>query len=98
MTASERQDWESVRAKGHSRFILRSFLRWGVPMCALQFLGTFVYAVIRREPFTLFPIFPWPVVNVVFLVLFWIFGFGYLMGEGLWQKHERDYRQHDEVA
>ena len=67
-------------------------------MLAVQFLGSFIYAVIRGEPFTLFPVFPWPAVNATFYVLFWICGFGYLMGEGIWQKHERDYQKHDDVA
>jgi hypothetical protein len=67
-------------------------------MCAAQFLGAFLYAVIRGESFTLVPIFPWPVANVLFLVMFWIFGFGYLMGEGLWRKHERDYQKNEDAV
>jgi len=67
-------------------------------MCAVQFLGSFIFAVIRGEPFSLAPISPWPVLNATFLVLFWICGFGYLAGELTWQKRERDYQKHDNVA
>ena len=98
MNAAQRQEWEQVRTRGHTRFILRSFLRWGVPMLAVQFLASFLYALIRSEPFSLFPIFPWPVVNATFYVLFWICGFGYLMGEGIWQKHERDYQKRSDMV
>jgi hypothetical protein len=98
MNTAQRQEWEQVRSKGHRRFILVSFLRWGVPMCAAQFLGALLYGTIKGEPFTLFSIFPWPTINATFQALFWICGFGYLMGEGLWQKHERDYRGSDDVA
>ena len=98
MTSIERQKWESVRAKGHTRFILHSFLQWGVWMCVVQLVGTFLFDVVTHKSFALYPIFPWPVVNFVFFAVFWIFGFGYVMGEMIWQKQERDYQKDDHVV
>ena len=67
-------------------------------MCAAQFLGSFLYDTIMQKPYTPFPIFPSPVWNFIFLLVLWIFGFGYGMGEMLWQKQERDYQKDDHVA
>jgi hypothetical protein len=93
MTASKRQKWERVRAKGHSCFIWRSFLLWGIPMCAVQIFGSFLYDMLTHKPYAPFQIFPSPVWSFVFDLLFWIFGFGYLTGEVIWQKQERDYQK-----
>jgi len=62
-------------------------------MCAAQILGQFIYDTLMDKPYAPFQIFPSPVWSFIFDLAFWIFGFGYLMGEGLWQKHERDFRR-----
>ena len=66
INASERQKWEQVRTRGHARFILRNFLRWGVPMCAVQFVGPFIYDTIMHRPYAPFAFFPSPVWNAIF--------------------------------
>jgi len=98
MTTIERQKWERVRARGHARYILRSFLFWGVPMWAAQVFGIFLYDAIMHKPYVA-PFQIWsPVLDFVFDVALWIFGFGYVMGESIWQKHERDFHKDDHVA
>lgn len=67
-------------------------------MCVVQLIGTFLFDAVRHEPFSLYPIFPWPVVNFVFFVVFWVFGFGYMMGEAIWRHKEKDYHKDDHVA
>jgi hypothetical protein len=99
MTTTQRQKWERIRAKGHARYIVRSFLSWGLPMWAVQILGPFLYDAIRHKPYEMpFQIFPSPVWSFVFDLLFWIFGFGWMMGEAMWQQHEKDYQKDDHVA
>jgi hypothetical protein len=92
MTEPEREKWERVRAKGHARFILRSFWLWGVPMCAIQFFGPYFYDALTHNPYqSPYQIFPSPVWSIIFDFAFWIFGFGFLIGEVTWQKREKDY-------
>jgi hypothetical protein len=67
-------------------------------MCAAQFLGQYLYATLRHQPYAPFQIFPSPVLSFIFDLAFWIFGFGYLMGESIWQKHEREFRKGDDHA
>jgi hypothetical protein len=98
MTAIERQKWERVRARGRARYIIRSFLSWGVPMWVAQTFGPLLYDAIMHKPHTP-PFLIWsPALDFVFDMVLWIFGFGYLMGESMWRKHERDYDKDDHVA
>ena len=98
MTTTPRQKWERVRAKGHAHYILRSFLFWGLPMWAVQTFGTFIYdAVLHKSYVTPFQIWS-PAVDFIFDLAVWVFGFGYLMGESLWRKQERDYHRDDHVG
>jgi hypothetical protein len=98
MTTIERQKWERVRIRGHARYILRSFLFWGAPMWAAQVFGIRLYDAIMHKPYTA-PLQIWsPALDFVFDSVLWIFGFGYLMGEYFWRKHERDFHKDDHVA
>jgi hypothetical protein len=98
MTTIERQKWERVRARGHARYIFRSFLFLGVPMWAAQTFGPFLYDAIMHKPYVA-PFQIWsPALDFVSDMVWWIFGFGYLMGELMWRKHERDYDKDDHVA
>lgn len=90
LTATARTKWQRVRSKGRARFIRRSFLSWGLPMWAAQYLGQFLYATLSHQPYTPFQIFSSPVLSFIFDLVFWIFGFGYLIGESMWQKQERE--------
>jgi hypothetical protein len=67
-------------------------------MCAAQLLTQFVYHMLKHEAYAPFQIFPSPVLSFIFDLAFWIFGFGYLMGEFTWRKQERDYHSHDNAA
>ena len=67
-----------------------------MPMWAAQFLGQFLFDTLRHQPYAPFQIFPSPVASFIFDLAFWIFGFGYLMGESMWQKHEREFQKGDD--
>jgi len=95
MTTTDRTKWERVRSRGHARFIWRSFLSWGVPMCVVQFLGQYLCATLTHQPYAPFQFFPSPVWSFIFDSASWIFFFGYVMGESIWQKHEREFRKAD---
>ena len=98
MTTTQRQKWERVRAKGHAHYILRSFLFWGVPMWIAQEFGTLIYDAVMHKSYVA-PFQIWsPVADFIFDLTLWVFGFGYVMGESIWQKQERDYRKDDRVA
>ena len=92
MRPTEKQVWESVRARGHTDYILRSLIRHGIPFGALMTFGPPLYHAAVHTPYTPHT-FPWPLVNIVFDFLFRSAVFGYLMGEWVWRKHERDYGQ-----
>ncbi len=92
MTPSEKQVWDSVRARGHARFVLRSLVRWGVPFGVVVTFGPLLYDAAMHTSYT--PrVFPWPALDIVFGFVFCSALFGYLTGEGAWRKHERDYGQ-----
>jgi hypothetical protein len=95
MTETQKYKWEKVRAKGHVRFILWSFLCWGVPMWAIQIFGPLLWDTIMQKryspPFQIWS----PVADFVFVLILWVFGFGYGMGETIWQKRENDYHNND---
>jgi len=62
-------------------------------MFVVQLGGTYLFDTVMNKPFELPLIFPWPTVNFMFYAVFWIFGFGYAMGEAIWQKKEKDYKK-----
>ena len=39
-----------------------------------------------------------PAVDFIVDLALWLFGFGYVMGESIWQKQERDFHKEDHVA
>jgi len=99
MTTAERQKWERVRAKGRARYIIRGFLVWGFSMWVFQTVGPLLYDAIRHKPYEMpFQLFPSPTWSFIFNAVSWIFGFGWLMGEGKWQQHEKEYQQQDDLA
>ncbi len=90
MTEDGKQNWESVRLQGHTRYILRSFLSWGVPFAVFVVLGPLLYDAVFHKLYQPH-ILPWPVADIVFDFALSVLIFGYLMGEDRWRKHERDY-------
>jgi len=67
-------------------------------MWVVQTFGTFIYHAITDKPYAA-PFQIWsPITDFIFDLVLWIFGFGYLMGDGIWQKQERDYRKDDHLA
>ena len=98
MTASERQDWERIRTKGHARFIfLGGLLRWGVPFGAVVIIGTLLYDFFTQTPYRPL-LLPWPIWNELGEFLILAFGFGYGMGETQWRRRERDFSHDGDVA
>ena len=68
---------------------------WGVPMWAAQTFGTLIYdAVLHKSYVTPFQIWS-PTADFIFDFALWVLGFGYVMGESIWQKQERDYQKDD---
>ena len=92
MTPTEKQNWELVRARGHAFYIVRSLVCWGIPFGAVVTFGPLLYDALAHTSYTP-QLLPWPVLNIVFGLVFCGALFGYLVGEGTWRKHERDYEQ-----
>ena len=67
-------------------------------MWAAQTFGPFLYDFIAHKPYT--PIYQiWsPAADAIFNVVLWVFGFGYLMGDAMWHKQERDYYKESSKA
>jgi hypothetical protein len=85
MTPSKNQAWEQVRARGHSRFILRyGVLRWGVPFGIVVTLGPFIYDVFTHNVTSSI----WSMV-AAFVLLTLLFGC--VMGQTEWTRRERAY-------
>jgi hypothetical protein len=81
--------WESVRAKGRTRFVLeRGVLGWGVPMFVIM---TFV--VNRHSPNALLS----PRNYVIFSAFLWAGG-GALFGLATWWQGERKYKKSLEAS
>ena len=67
-------------------------------MWAAQTLGTFLYDFIMHKTYVA-PFQIWsPVTDFILDLVLWIFGFGYLMGETIWQKHERSFHEDEHVV
>lgn len=98
MTTEQRQKWERARAKGHARYILRSFLVWGVSMWIVQTFGAFIYDALTYRAYAA-PYQIWsPVPDFIFSFILFVFGFGYVIGETTWQKQERAYQKYKPAA
>ncbi len=91
MTPTEKQAWESVRARGHTRYVFQSLVRWGLPFGAFVTFGPLLYDAAVHTPYTPH-VLPWAALDIAFSFVFCGGLFGYLMGEGAWRKHEREYR------
>jgi len=98
MTTIQRQRWERVRAKGRTRYIMLNFLFWGLPMWAIQTFGPCLYDFALHKPYTPSLLILSPAFDLVFDMVLWIFGFGYLMGAVLWGMREKDYQKDDHKA
>ena len=90
MTPSEKDAWEKVRARGHTRFILLGgVLRWGVLFGAIS-CGPFLYDIATHNA-------PKAVVwgmeadFVLFTLLL-----GYAAGEISWKRQEQAYQKFGE--
>ena len=67
-------------------------------MWAAQTFGPRLYDAIMHKPYAE-PFHSWsPELDYVFDLVLWIFGFGYLMGISMWEKHERDFHKDDHVG
>jgi len=98
MTTPEKQKWERVRSRVRARYILRGILFYGVPMWFVQTFGIMIYHVIMHEPYVShFQNMSSVVIFGIELAL-WIFGFGAMMGESLWQKRELNHREDDRLV
>jgi hypothetical protein len=92
MSPAERQKWESVRAKGHASFIVRSIVRHGILFAAFVTFGPLAYGAALHKPYIPLAL-PWPILDISFNFMFTCLGFGYLLGEGGWRKNEKAYRE-----
>ena len=92
MTESEKQNWESIRSQGHTRYILRSLVSRGVPFAVFVVLGPLVYDAAFHKLY-LPRCLPWPVADIILDFALSALLWGYLVGEGRWRKNESDYKQ-----
>lgn len=86
MTKYEKKWWENERAKGYDRFLLRSFLRAGLPFGTLMTLGHILLPKFSHQPIG-------PIWTLLVDFGFYIVAFGGLMGVWTWQNNERDYKK-----
>lgn len=85
MRELNKENWEQIRARGHTRFIVRrGLLWWGVPFGLIVTLGPFLYDLLTDAPTQ--PL--WRLIGS-FALLTLVFGYG--MGETEWRRGERDY-------
>jgi hypothetical protein len=84
MKTFDKQKWSQIRAKGHTRFIMRQIVQRGIPMGVIVTVGVFLF-----ENFT-HSVTPSPG-NLA--AIFFCFGIvsGYIRGEREWEQCERAY-------
>jgi hypothetical protein len=85
MTREERQSWESVRAQGRSRFILREgLLRRGIPFCLLLEIFCLAFRFFDHKPIDLETVGIWcPLCGSVY---------GLFIGTLVWRTGERAFQ------
>lgn len=87
MKRFDKQQWMQIRARGHTRFLMRrGLLCWGIPFGLVVTLGPFFYDLITQGPTASV----WSMVTS-FTLLTLVFGYG--MGEREWRRGERAYHE-----
>jgi len=91
MTPTEKQSWSLIRSRGHTRFIVHTLLREGVPFALVVVGGLVAYDLLTHGHYE-GHILPWPAIDLAFNFLTLALVFGYGMGETRWRKNERNFR------
>ena len=87
MTQSEKHDWEQVRAKGRTQYVLREgLLRRGLPFGAFVTVFLLLADTISHRPID-------PIWKLVVRFAFFTLAFGLLMGTTKWNDRERDFNK-----
>jgi hypothetical protein len=84
---ANRRDWDKVRARGHTQFILcHGLLRRGLPFGLVVTLGPALYDLVTSSTV----VSAWTLAGY-FACFTVVFGYG--MGEAEWKKRERAYHE-----